>query len=124
MGATVVLVGCGKMGGAMLAGWQAARVASRMVVVDPYATPASLPDGVEVLATAADLPADLRPQAVVLAVKPQMMDQALPDYRRFADMAVFLADFGRSGSISTSSSHFVRQIGGLVVKSPACRPRL
>ncbi|MFM2041645.1 MAG: pyrroline-5-carboxylate reductase [Pseudomonadota bacterium] len=91
MGATVVLVGCGKMGGAMLAGWQAARVASRMVVVDPYATPASLPDGVEVLATAADLPADLRPQAVVLAVKPQMMDQALPDYRRFADMAVFLS---------------------------------
>jgi len=91
MGANLLLVGCGKMGGAMLAGWAAAGVAGRVVVVEPSGTPPGLPPGVEVVADAAAVPADLDPAAVVLAVKPQVMEAVLPAYRAHVGRAVFLS---------------------------------
>jgi pyrroline-5-carboxylate reductase len=90
MGASLLLVGCGKMGGAMLAGWMSAGVAGRVVVVEPY-TPPALPAGVELVASADQVPADLNPQAIILAVKPQMMDAVLPSYRSQSGRAVFLS---------------------------------
>ncbi|MBX6322879.1 MAG: pyrroline-5-carboxylate reductase [Rhodospirillaceae bacterium] len=82
----LLLVGCGKMGGALLRGWLRQGVpASSTVVVEPAA--AGLDEfaraGVAVHAEAAGLPAGLAPAVVVLAVKPQAMAAALPDYRRF-----------------------------------------
>lgn len=81
---TILLVGCGKMGGAMRAGWlEAGRT---VAVVEPGP---SAPEGA--VAGPDALPADLRPAAVVLAVKPQEAAKALPAYARFAGSAVFLS---------------------------------
>lgn len=98
MGVNLLLVGCGKMGGALLSGWRAAGMAApgagRVVVVDPGMLP---PDGgwgddaVSVVASAAGIPGDLDPAVIILAVKPQMMDAVLPDYRRYAGRSVFLS---------------------------------
>jgi pyrroline-5-carboxylate reductase len=82
----LLLVGCGKMGGALLRGWLQRGVAARDVfVVEPSA--AMLGDlsgsGATTIADAADLPAGLAPGVVVLAVKPQMMDAAIGAYKRF-----------------------------------------
>jgi pyrroline-5-carboxylate reductase len=83
----ILLVGCGKMGGAMAAGWLAA--GRQVVVVEPHA-PA--PPGVALAVTdAAALPADLTPSAVVLAVKPQEAARVLPSYARFAGASVFVS---------------------------------
>jgi len=84
---SMLLVGCGKMGGAMLRGWLARGVpGSQLYVVDP--SPRDLDDivaaGVTIVTTPADLPPGFQPAIVLLAIKPQFMDQALPDYRRFA----------------------------------------
>lgn len=74
----ILLVGGGKMGGAMLAGWRERGLAPS-VVVDPAPGAASLAGGpVTVVADAAAIPADFRPSAVVLAVKPQSADAAVP----------------------------------------------
>jgi pyrroline-5-carboxylate reductase len=81
---TVLLVGCGKMGGAMRAGWLAA--GRSVAVVEPGPT---APDGA--VATPDRLPETLRPAAVVLAVKPQDAAKVLPAYARFAGSAVFLS---------------------------------
>jgi pyrroline-5-carboxylate reductase len=83
----LLLVGCGKMGGALLRGWLERGVDPKQVsVVD--IKPAGIDDiqakGVHVLTKASELPADLKPALVLLAVKPQFMDDAMPDYRRFA----------------------------------------
>jgi pyrroline-5-carboxylate reductase len=83
----MLLVGCGKMGGAMLRGWLARGVpGSQLYVVDP--SPRDLDDiaaaGVTIVTTPAGLPSGFQPAIVLLAIKPQFMDQALPDYRRFA----------------------------------------
>jgi pyrroline-5-carboxylate reductase len=71
---SVLLVGCGKMGGAMLAGWRAAG-RSEIRVVDPVVG-AEL--GVPVVANLAELPEGWAADTVVLAVKPQTMDAVMP----------------------------------------------
>ena len=81
----ILLVGGGRMGSALLAGWREQGLAGA-VVVDP-AAPAL---GVDVVARAADIPAGFSPAAVVLAVKPQVAAAVVPDYARFGD-AVFVS---------------------------------
>lgn len=76
----LVLLGCGRMGGALLAGWRAAGVPPRAVtVLDPNADPRLAGEGVRVNAPPPDHPA-----VVVLAVKPQMMAEALPSVAHLA----------------------------------------
>lgn len=80
----VLLVGGGKMGGAMLAGWRERGLAPS-VVVDPAPGAAALAGpGVLVVPGADDVPGDFRPAALVLAVKPQTAAEAVPAYARFA----------------------------------------
>ncbi len=73
---SILIVGCGNMGGAMLRGWLAAGIpAGRFTVVDPFL--ADAPAGVTLLR---DLP-DGRFDAVMLGIKPQ----------GFAELAAALA---------------------------------
>ncbi|PVB60313.1 pyrroline-5-carboxylate reductase [Labrenzia sp. 011] len=75
-----VLVGAGKMGGAMLSGWVADGIdASALMVCDPH-----LSDEMDALLKehgirhVTAMPVDLRAGMVLIAVKPQMMDAVLP----------------------------------------------
>jgi pyrroline-5-carboxylate reductase len=84
----ILLVGCGKMGSAMLAGWLERGIsASDVVVVEPSAP---RPDAVTVVGNEAAVPADFSPDVVIFAVKPQVMAEVVPPYARF-EGAVFLS---------------------------------
>ena len=73
----LVLLGCGKMGSAMLQGWLPGRLPSASVwVIDPNPSDWLRGTGVRINV---DLPAD--PGIVLVAVKPQMMGDALPVLR-------------------------------------------
>jgi len=78
----ILLVGCGKMGGALLAGWSKRRLAGPFAVVEP--APVKLPREARRYSTPDALPKGLQPAAIVFAVKPQALGEVLPDYRRFA----------------------------------------
>ena len=83
----LLLVGCGKMGSAMLSGWQADGIAAGGIfVVEPQGPAAvgAAGSGVDVVASDGELPGDLDPEVVVFAVKPQQMAEVVPQYRRFA----------------------------------------
>jgi len=70
----LVLLGCGKMGSAMLAGWLAGGLPPGSVWVrDPYPSDWLKRQGVHINTDLPDAPA-----IVLVAVKPQMMAQALP----------------------------------------------
>ncbi len=70
----LVLLGCGKMGSAMLAGWLSGGLPATSVwVLDPYPSDWLKGTGVHINA---GLPDD--PAVVLIAVKPQMMGEALP----------------------------------------------
>jgi pyrroline-5-carboxylate reductase len=87
----VILVGCGKMGGAMLKGWLADGLAPQSVlVIDPHA--AALPDGVISAASIDDVAEGTTGDVVVLAIKPQVMADLLPAFGRLgAAGGVFLS---------------------------------
>jgi pyrroline-5-carboxylate reductase len=71
----------------MIAGWRD-RGLTRAVVVEParaVVTALGLPPSVVVVDDAAAILGDFKPDIVVLAVKPQVMDAVVPPYRRFAD---------------------------------------
>jgi pyrroline-5-carboxylate reductase len=82
----LLLVGGGKMGDALLAGWlQHGLERDAVLVVEPAEArreEVAAAHGVAAVARPEDLPGALKPGAVVLAVKPQMMDAALPAYAR------------------------------------------
>src|SRR4051794_18596457 len=80
---TIVLVGCGQMGSAMLRGWLRGNAAGRFVVIEPAGEPGELADNAatEWHRSPEDAAADLAPDVVVFAVKPQILDSLLPAYR-------------------------------------------
>ena len=79
----LLLVGCGKMGGAMLAGWLERGLRNAVVVEPNAAAAAPFAERVRVVETPAAVPADFRPAAAVLAIKPQEAKATLPGLSRF-----------------------------------------
>jgi pyrroline-5-carboxylate reductase len=77
---TLFLVGCGKMGSALLRGWIAGGVASRIHAVEPAGAPRHLAamSGVSWQRSPEELPNEPAPDAIVFAVKPQIADTVLP----------------------------------------------
>lgn len=87
----LLLVGCGKMGGAMLDGWLARGLApSDVAVAEPVEAIRPRHAGLRVVGSSSEI--GETPEIVVLAVKPQSMDATLTDLKRFAAAgAVFLS---------------------------------
>jgi pyrroline-5-carboxylate reductase len=73
------------MGSAMLRGWLRGDAAGRFVVIEPAGAPGGLADSptAEWHRAPETVAADLAPDAVVFAVKPQILDSLLPAYRRW-----------------------------------------
>ncbi|HEY9081440.1 pyrroline-5-carboxylate reductase [Magnetovibrio sp.] len=93
---TLLLIGCGKMGGAMLEGWLDQGIAATdITVIEPSAELAATlagKYGVNAVSGAHALAEDYAPDVAVLAVKPQVMDQVLPPYKNLvAHATVFLS---------------------------------
>jgi pyrroline-5-carboxylate reductase len=71
------------MGSAMAAGWRE-QGAARILAVEPDGAAAARAGGIEAVPEAQAIPPGFRPAAVVLAIKPQEAEAALPAYARFA----------------------------------------
>ena len=83
----LVLLGCGKMGGAMLAGWLAEGLSPEAVhVIDPKPSEWLVSQGVHLNKALPGAPA-----MTILAVKPQMMGDALPQVAALSGKTVFLS---------------------------------
>lgn len=95
LGAKMLLVGCGKMGGAMLTGWLERRIVEQVVVVEPSAeavAPFRDKPGVYLSKGIEGVAPHFQPDIVVFAVKPQSMADVLPSYTRFVrPQTVFLS---------------------------------
>lgn len=76
----LLIIGCGNMGGAMLAGWIAAGVSpSRFAILDPAMEAA--PEGVTLYREASEAEAGAGHDAVLLGFKPQQLGQLGPDFQ-------------------------------------------
>lgn len=84
----VLLLGCGRMGMALLRGWQAQGLAASLVV-DPAPVKVEAPH--RHIGEAQALPDDFQPAVIVLAVKPQAAEAALPRIAHLAGSAAVLS---------------------------------
>lgn len=105
MTARLVLVGCGHMGHAMLSGWiGSGRIAAgEVVVVEPNEglreRAAKL--GCATASVADDLPADIAPEVVVIAVKPQVIREVLSGYTRFGNGGTTFVSIAAGTGVAT-----------------------
>lgn len=99
----MVLLGCGKMGSAMLAGWLARGVpASCVTVIDP--NPSDWLRGTGVTLNSALPPS---PAVAIVAVKPQMMGDALPALQALGNGATLFISI----AAGTTMSRFSQALG-------------
>ena len=104
----LLLVGCGKMGGALLRGWLAGGLSPQeTIVVEPQEAgrTALAGLGVTVLADPGGLSPDFAPRTVVLAVKPQQMEAMLPAYRRLVRPGTFFLSIAAGKTIGYLERH-------------------
>ncbi len=93
----ILLVGAGKMGGALLRRWHDLGVAQDILVIDTARN----------LTSPADLPAGFAPDVIVFAVKPQTLPDILPDYRRFTDAGALSISI----AAGRTTAFFARHLG-------------
>jgi len=112
MQGTILLVGCGKMGGALLDGWFKRGLSPvDAIVVEPAGrgcvTACANHRALTVLPHMKDVPRDFRPDVIVFAVKPQAADQVIPAYASFTPQRpVFLSVIA-----GRTSSYFRKHLG-------------
>ncbi|MDE3060043.1 MAG: NAD(P)-binding domain-containing protein, partial [Pseudomonadota bacterium] len=83
---SLLLVGCGKMGGALLARWQEKFPQAKIAVIEPGAAQAGWHKNLVAL------PKDFNPDIIIFAVKPQQLAEILPSYRqRFSTAPLYIS---------------------------------
>lgn len=90
----IVLVGCGKMGGALLDGWLSSGMNKNdLIVIEPHGLERTgIRSGITVIGDLGDLKDDFSPKVIVFAVKPQALDSVVPSYRDFkAESLVYIS---------------------------------
>lgn len=93
----LVLLGCGKMGSAMLAGWLRNGLPPESVwVIDPHPSKWLKEQGVHI---GGDLPEN--PAIALVAVKPQMMKEALPDVKKLGNGSTLVISVAAGTPIAT-----------------------
>jgi pyrroline-5-carboxylate reductase len=112
MSMTIVLVGGGKMGSALLSGWlDQGMDTAAVTVVEPHPdTSSSLTRhlGIDVVEAPEALGAELRPNVVVFAVKPQVVSAVVPGYTRFLGIGSVFLSIAAGKTIAT----FEQALGG------------
>ncbi len=104
----LVLVGAGKMGGAMLEGWLARGLAARQVVVlEPAPDDALLARSGETgLALNPDIDTIGDARVVVLAVKPQVMEEVVPGLRQLVKSSPVFLSIAAGRTVASLARHF------------------
>ena len=104
----LVLLGCGMMGSAMLQGWLAEGVKPKAVtIIDPH--PSEWVQSLVSLGVSLNTELPSNPAVCILAVKPQMMGEALPRLQALGNGETLFVSIAAGTPISS----FEASIGGL-----------
>lgn len=77
---TLLLIGCGKMGGALVRGWVSSPTPPRLFILDRKLKEA--PEGAKIFRTPQEITADVAPDIIVLAVKPAGAEAMLAELQK------------------------------------------
>jgi pyrroline-5-carboxylate reductase len=102
---TLLLVGCGKMGSALLARWARACPAGikHFAIIEP--SPHTSSGDVRFFTALEKIPDAFRPELVVFAIKPQQMEEALPAYAKRFGVAPLYLSIAAGKSLAYLAAH-------------------
>jgi len=106
---SLLLVGSGKMGQAMLGGWIENKIdPANIIVVDPDLKNLKVASelGCRGIRAASEIPGDFEPDVVVLAVKPQIISDVLATFRAFAEKGSLVVSIAAGTRIATFEAAF------------------
>ncbi len=109
LGGPLILVGCGKMGAALLEGWLTRGASARdITVVEPRAESAApfVARGLAHVSSLNEFPAGKAPAVIVLAVKPQQMDAAIGAGAAVAGPGTLVLSIAAGRTIGTFEGRF------------------
>lgn len=136
---SILLVGCGNMGGALLAAWRGHGVAApNLKIIEPHlarAEYATRTYGVECYESLEVMPEHYQPDCVVFAVKPNQLDAMVPAFaKRFGSkplymsvaagktLAYFAKHLGSDAAVIRTMPNVLSQIGrGVTAASTGAR---
>ena len=96
---SLLLVGCGKMGSALLRGWLSAGLApDQVTVLDP--NPSDWLRELEAIGLHLNIDVDPAPSVAVIAVKPQVLAKAIPGLRDFGGGGTLFVSIAAGASMS------------------------
>lgn len=85
---SILLIGCGHMGGALWRGWLRHDIAPSVIVDRHFA---HVPDPHRICRNATEIPSDFKPEYIVLAVKPAKMEETLQAITPWLGEAVIIS---------------------------------
>ncbi|MBL4906658.1 MAG: pyrroline-5-carboxylate reductase [Sneathiella sp.] len=112
MSISYLLVGCGNMGQAMLGGWIEKNVKPNdILVVDPQSKNLSSADelGCRVFTSPVLIEEEYQPDVIILAVKPQVMENVIPTYKGFAEKGALIISIAAGTRIELFEKYFGRE---------------
>ncbi|WP_435641471.1 pyrroline-5-carboxylate reductase [Micavibrio aeruginosavorus] len=106
---SVALIGCGKMGSALLRGWISARIVGDVFVLEPAGLPDEFQDednisGYDSAAALREIASEI--DVVVLAVKPQIMTQVCPDLKDIVPTNAVILSIAAGQTIGGFENYF------------------
>ncbi|CAD7024044.1 pyrroline-5-carboxylate reductase [Pseudorhizobium endolithicum] len=104
---SLVLVGAGNMGGAMLTGWLNSGVPGQVItVIDPSPSP-EIADRISQAGArhAVTPPAGLQPEIIFIAVKPQVMDAVLPPLKGVMSADTVVVSVAAGKTLASIEAH-------------------
>jgi len=102
----LLLVGAGKMGGALLEGWLSQGFDPAQVIVSDPAPPADIAAMLERHGIANDIAMARDPAVIVIAVKPQLIDQILPSVAPLAGKDTLILSIAAGRPLASLAPHF------------------
>ena len=108
---SILILGCGNMGGAMLAGWLASDLPLKLTVVDPALT--EVPAGVRLLRQVPAEPFDM----ILLGIKPQLLGEVAPALAPVMTADTVLLSILAGAEIASLAGH-IPVNGGIVRVMP------
>ena len=108
LGGKLLLVGAGKMGGAMLDGWLARGLDPKSIVIQDPAPPAEVAEaiaraGVAVVPRVDAL--DMPPAIILMAVKPQVMEEVFAPVAKLAGPKTLVLSIAAGRTIASFEKH-------------------
>jgi len=87
----ILLIGCGNLGRALLTAWKPNQKKYEVLIVQPSLSAQALFPSFHFVRDVSEIPTDFNPDSVIIAIKPQQFQEALPQYSMYLSTSLVIS---------------------------------